>query len=101
MGPSLPFVLAKPPCKLAVDVVDAATIGFRADGRLLVLHCTPRTCEVRDYRRDGKVKVLLTLTGGQRHIACEDVGGQLVFSVDGQAVFDMPTGRELWSLYSA
>jgi hypothetical protein len=102
MGP-LPFALAKPPRSLAVDVVDTATIGFRSNesSRLVVWHCTPDTCELREYRRDGRLKILLTLTGGQRRIACEAVDDRLVFSVDGAATFSMVKGREQWSLYSS
>lgn len=85
---------------LAVDVDDSAAIGFRTDGRLVVLHCTRTACELRDYRRDGKVKVLATLAGGRR-ISCHDVDGQLRFALDGQTIFEYPKGRELWSLYRA
>ena len=100
MGP-LPFALAKPPCKLAVNVVDAATIGFRANGRLVVLLCTPKTCQVLEYARGGKRRILATLPGGQ-HIACEDTGEKLVLILDHQAVFEMPKGRnEQWRLYSS
>lgn len=83
-----------------VDVDDSAAIGFRTDGRLVVLHCTRTACELRDYRRDGRVKVLATLAGGRR-ISCHDVDGQLRFAVDGQTIFEYPKGRELWSLYRA
>lgn len=102
LGGIVPGSLCGPaPRKLCVDVTDVATIGYRADGRLIALHCTPRTCELRDYRRDGQMKVLATLSGGRRHLACDDVGGFLKFSVDGEVIFELPRGRENWQPYRA
>lgn len=92
--------LGAPPRRIEADVIDVVTIGFRADGRLVVLTARPNKAELFDYRRDGRRKSLATYPGA-RVIACEDTVEQMVWSIDGRAVFTMPKGRDQWSLYRA
>lgn len=93
--------LGAPPRRLTVDVEDVAAIGWRCPGRLLILHCSQRSCEVRNYGHGGKLQVLLTLAGGRRRIECEEVDGRLTFRVDGECVFSIARDRNDWALYSS
>lgn len=91
-------LLAAPIRKLTVDVVNCETIGWRCPGRLLVIHCTPRTCEVRNYA-GARQQVLVTLAGGRRRLECEDTGERLKFRVDDEEIVSLPRGRLDWQLF--
>lgn len=87
------------PRRIEADIIaDPSTIGFRSDGRLLVAYATPAMVEIREYGRSGKVIVLGSFAGG-RHVACEQVEGRLVFSIDGDCAFSAPAGKQEWTLY--
>jgi len=96
LGKSSSGPLAEPLTRL--DVPAPAVIGFRRDGRLIVLHATPCMCELRSYGHIGRLTVLGTFAGA-RQISCE-LGERLRFWIDGDEVASLPGGAG-WTLYRA
>ena len=86
--------LGGPPTR--IDAEAPAVIGFRADGRLIVLHAGPCKCELREYGKYGRLVILGTFAGA-RQVSCE-LGERLRFWIDGDEVASLPGGKG-WTLY--